>query len=99
LCSWASRPGSATVTIIRTPSEVAAYRRNLDANLYSEVGDLETTPGLTALSRTDRAGDLLLFDDDVMAVVTVIPSAGFADGGTTTTPGEMSLARQIIDLL
>jgi hypothetical protein len=99
LCSWASRPGSATVTIIRTPSEVAAYRRNLDANLYSEVGDLETTPGLTALSRTDRAGDLLLFDDDVMAVVTVIPSAGFADGGTTTTPGEMSLAHQIIDLL
>jgi hypothetical protein len=99
-CSWASRPGAATATIIRSGQQVAAYRRNLDDNLYVEVGELATSSAMTVLSRSDRAGDLVVFDGrDAMAVIEVIPSAGYADGATATTPGESALAADVIALL
>ena len=100
MCSWASRPGSATVTVLRSTARIDDYRRTIDQSLYVEVKALETEPGLTVLSRSDRAGDLLMFDgSDTLAIINVIPSAGFADGTIVTTPGEQVLAHGVIALL
>jgi hypothetical protein len=100
MCSWASRPGSATLTVLRSPSRISAYRQTIDESLYVTVDTLESRPGLTVLSRTDRAGDLLVFSaGGAMAIINVIPSAGHADGATTTTPGEARLAASVIERL
>jgi hypothetical protein len=100
MCSWASRPGSVVLTVLHSPARIRTYRSNLDPNLYVTVSALETRPGLTVLSRTDRAGDLLVFfGKSTMAVITVIPSAGYADGTTATTPGEIRLAESVIATL
>lgn len=99
-CSWASRPGSATVVVLRDPAQVEAYRRAMDPAEHTEVRGFPQRPGLEVWSRTDRAGDLVMVDGDgAMATVTVVPSAGFADGAVATTPGERELGQQVLDLL
>jgi hypothetical protein len=92
-CSWASFPGSVDVTVIRDPARVAAYRKTLDAASYVSVRGLGR--GITAWSRTGEAGDLLLFRDSAMALVSAIPSAGYPVDSVVTTPAERALGRQV----
>lgn len=100
MCSWAARPGSVVVTVVRSPERVASYRRLLDDNLYAPVDEVEGKPDTLAVSRTDKAGDLLIFDGDrALAVVNVVPTAGFSDPEVATTPGEIALANGIVERL
>jgi predicted small lipoprotein YifL len=96
-CSWGSFPGSVDVTVIRDADRVAGYRKTLDAGSYVAVRGVG--PGVTALSRTSEAGDLTLFRrrgaTAAMAIVSVVPSAGYPDGSIVTTPAEVALARQV----
>jgi hypothetical protein len=92
-CSWASFPGSVDVTVIRDHARVANYRRTLDADSYVTVAGIS---GMTTLSRSNRPGDLLLFDGTAsMALISVVPSAGYPDDEVVTTPEELTLARQV----
>jgi hypothetical protein len=97
-CSWASFPASVDVTVVRDSHRVAEYRRTLDSASYVTVRGVG--PGVTALSRTNSAGDLLLFDGDTsMALISVVPSAGYPDNSVITTPDEVALARQVFTAL
>lgn len=99
MCSWAARPGSVVITVVRSPERVASYRRLLDDNLYTTVEGIEGG-GIQTLSRTDRAGDLLIFDGkEALAVITVVPTAGFSDPKVATTPGELALANGVVAML
>ncbi len=97
MCSWASRPGSVVLTVLRAPSRITAYRRNLDPSLYLPVDAAATRPGSMVVSRIDRAGDLLIFHGrSALAIVTVVPSAGFSDSAIPTTPGEVAVAKAVL---
>lgn len=97
MCSWAAFPGSATVTVLRSPEAVRDYLGDLDQNLYGPVEDIPGTRGMEVISQQDHAGDLVVIDGtDTVAVVSVVPSAGFADGSLATTPGERELAAVVV---
>ena len=97
-CSWASFPGSVNVTVIHDAGRVAAYRKSLDTASYAAVRGVGA--GITALSRTNRPGDLLVFDSDAsMAFISVVPAAGYPDDAVVTTPDEIVLARQVATTL
>jgi hypothetical protein len=97
-CSWASFPGSVDVTVIRDSARVADYRQTIDMASYVSVRGVGR--GVTALSSTNRAGDLVLFrGDSSMALVSCVPSAGYPDGLAVTTPDEVALARQVATAL
>lgn len=100
MCSWASRPGSVVISILRSPERIASYRRLMDENLYTTVDEVKASGDLEAVSRTDKAGDLLIFDADrAMAVIALVPTAGFSDATVLTTPGEIQLANDVVDSL
>ena len=100
MCSWAARPGSVAVTIVRSPS---ASRRTVDCWTtisYTAVDGVKGGDRITAVSRTDKAGDLLVFDaNKALAVINVVPTAGFSDTSVATTPGEIALANGIVRLV
>jgi len=99
MCSWSSRPGSVVVTVLRESDRVASYRRLLSDDLYTEVAAV-SAGGVRAWSRTDKAGDLLIFDGtDALAVVNVIPTAGYASAELATTPGEIALGNAVAESL
>jgi hypothetical protein len=98
MCSWSSRPGSVVISILRSPQRIASYRRLMDDNLYATVDEVKGGDGILAVSRTDKAGDLLIFDgNDAMAVINVVPTAGFSDASVFTTPGEVQLANGVVE--
>jgi len=100
MCSWAARPGSVLISVLRAPGRIASYSRLLDESLYTDVDGVEGGKGVRVLSRTDKAGDLLIFQGtDAMAVITVVPTAGFSDASMLTTPGEIQLANSVITSL
>jgi hypothetical protein len=96
-CSWASFPGSVDATVVRDPARVAAYRESLDSESYVAVRDVGR--GVTALSRVNRPGELLLFAHGSMAFVSSVPSAGYPDNSAVPTPDEVALARQVVSAL
>ncbi|HSS67561.1 MAG TPA: hypothetical protein VLK34_03345 [Nocardioidaceae bacterium] len=98
VCSWASFPGSVDVTVVHDAARVAEYHRTVDAASYVAVRG--AGPGITALSRSNQAGDLVLFDGDAsMAFISVVPSAGYPVDSVITTPDEIVLARQVASTL
>jgi hypothetical protein len=98
MCSWASFPGSVDVTVIRDPQRVAGYRQTVDASAYVTVPGVGR--GVTALSRTNRPGDLTLFDGHAsMALISTVPAAGYPDDSVITTADEVALARQVVTAL
>jgi hypothetical protein len=100
MCSWASFPGSVDVTVIRDPERVASYRATIDPGAYVSVRGIDAADGVIALSRSNRPGDILLFDHGAsMALISVIPSAGSPDDQAITTPDEIALARQVASAL
>jgi hypothetical protein len=97
-CSWASFPGSVDVTVVHDAARVAEYRTSIDAASYVAVRGAGR--GITALSRANRPGDLLLFDGDAsMAFISVVPSAGYPDDSVVTTPDEIVLAQEVATAL
>lgn len=99
MCSWSARPGSVVVTVLRESDRVASYRRLLDDDLYTEV-EAVGGAGVRTWSRTDKAGDLLVFaGDDAMAVINVVPTAGYASAELPTTAGEIALGTAVVDRL
>ena len=100
MCSWAARPGSVVISVLRAPGRIASYRRLLDESLYTDVDEVEGGKSVRVVSRTDKAGDLLdLPGHDAMAVINVVPTAGFSDASMLTTPGEIQLANSVITSL
>jgi hypothetical protein len=102
MCSWASEPGAAVVRIFTAAGQVAAYRRGSRVDAYRTVSLRGVGPraGVTALSRRDQAGDLLLFRGrSSVAVITVMPTPGFSDPAIATTPGEERLASTVLSIL
>jgi hypothetical protein len=98
-CSWGSEPGAVTVTVVTTPDRVRNYRRYLDPSLYSDE-EIDTGRPVTALSRDDRSGDLLIFKGKSTAIlISTLPTAGYSDPGLPPSPGELTFAAAVIDAL
>jgi hypothetical protein len=99
MCSWASFPGSVTVTVIRDAARVAEYRQTVDASSYIDVRGVDGAD-LIALSRAKRAGDLLIFAGDAsMALIAATPSAGYPDDSIVTTSDEVALGSAVVRAL
>jgi hypothetical protein len=99
ICSWASFPGSVRVTVIADRDRVRSYRQTLDQSTYVPVPDVGGR-GVTALSRHNRPGDLTVFAGaESMALISVIPSAGYPDDAILTTPDEAALAELVVTSL
>jgi hypothetical protein len=93
-CSWASFPGSVDVTVVRDPTRVEDFRRTVDKTSYVTVRGV--AHGITALSRSNRPGDLVLLrGGSSMALISCVPSAGYPDDVVVTTADEIALARQV----
>lgn len=100
MCSWAAFPGSVVITVVRSPDRVASYRRLIDDNLYSAVDEVKGGNDIVAVTRTDKAGDLLVFDGkEALAVITTVPTAGFSDPSVATSPGEIAIANGVVENL
>ena len=100
MCSWTSQPGSAVVTMLRSRTAIEAYLRRLRLSDYSDVPAVTTPPGVRALSRDDRPGDVLLRDGArVLVSISVVPTAGYADEEIETTPGELALVDAVVAAL
>lgn len=100
MCSWGAQPGSADVTVLNSPQRVADYLRSMDETVYDEVEGLKVPAGVRLMSRSDSAGDVLVFDRRrSLAIITVVPAAGFADEDTATTAGELRLVASVVRLL
>jgi hypothetical protein len=97
-CSWASFPGSVDITVIADPDRIVDYERVVDADTYRRVAGLGGR--VTAVSRVNRPGDLMIFDGRrSMALISVTPSAGYADNAIVTTPAEIALGRATLKSL
>ncbi len=99
MCSWTALPGSAVVTVFRSPYAVATYDRLARASVYRRVDLPSAGANVQALSRDDRAGDLLILTGSSAIVVMVLPTAGFSDREIPTTPGEVVLASAVVRAL
>jgi hypothetical protein len=99
-CSWTALPGAAVVTVFTSPHVVAGYQRLADrSSEYRPVNFRDAGLDVEAVSRADRAGDMLIVTGDCAVVVTVQPTAGFSGPDILTTPGERSLAAAIVTTL
>jgi hypothetical protein len=99
VCSWTSLPGAAVVTVLTSPSRVAAYTRLAATRSYRAVDLTAPRPGVRAMSRVDRAGDLLILTGHAVILLSVMPTAGWSDRGIGTTPGEARLAAAVLTAL
>jgi hypothetical protein len=99
VCSWASEPGVAVVRTVASPARVSAYRAATRTADYGPVHLRGAGAHVTALSRVDRAGDLLVFHGGRAATIAVVPTAGFSNQAIATTPGETRLAAAVVSAL
>jgi hypothetical protein len=99
VCSWASEPGVAVVRTVASPARVSAYRAAARTADYRTVHLRGAGTHVTALSRVDRAGDLLVFHGGTAATIAVMPTAGFSNQAIPTTPGETRLAAAVVSAL
>jgi hypothetical protein len=102
ICSWASEPGAAVVRIVTAADQVAAYRKGSRSGAYRTVHlrGVGRHADVTAVSRRDQPGDLLVFRGrSSVAVVTVMPTPGFSNPAIATTPGEGRLATAVLSTL
>jgi hypothetical protein len=95
MCSWAGLPGHVVVTVRTDPVQITNFRANLSPRVYERVPQLPAE----AWSQNNHAGDLLVFLDDALVEVTALPGEGFSSPGTATTPGEVRLARELVQTL
>ncbi len=98
-CSWGSQPGAAEVTVVTDLGRVSAYRRIADSGAYQSVDLAGVGADVSAVSRTDRAGDLLIVSRRWAVLLTVMPTAGFSNPRIVTTPGEGMLATAVVTAL
>jgi hypothetical protein len=96
-CSWTALPGAAVATVFTSPEAVASYQELAETAEYHRVDLQARGSGVSATSRADRAGDLLILTGQIAIVLTVEPTAGFADPAIKTTPGERTLANAVLD--
>jgi hypothetical protein len=99
VCSWASEPGVAVVRTVASPAGVSSSRAAIRDSDYRAVRLRVAGAHVTALSRIDRAGDLLVFHGGTAATIAVVPTAGFSNQSIATTPGERRLAAAVVSAL
>lgn len=92
MCSWAGLPGHVVLTIRTDPVQMTNFRANLSPRVYERVEGIPAE----AWSQNNHAGDLLLFLENALVEVTVLPGEGFSSPDVRTTTGEKRLARGLV---
>ena len=87
------------VRTVASPARVSAYRAATRTTDYRTVHLRGAGTHVTALSRVDRAGDLLVVHGGTAATIAVVPTAGFSNPAIATTPGESRLAAAVVTAL
>lgn len=107
VCSWGAQPGAATVRVSADAETVEHYSSLVRSGDYSRVADGIDVPGeprggpgaVQAWSTRNRPGDLVLLHGRSVAVLMVVPAAGFAEADLPPTPGERELAAAVVLLM
>jgi hypothetical protein len=78
---------------------VSAYRAATRTADYRTVHLHGAGAHVTALSRVDRAGDLLVIHGGAAAIIAIVPTAGFSNQAVATTRGEDRMAAAVVSAL